>query len=452
MIKVKNRNIVVIGAARSGIAAALLLHKNGANVFVSDYNTIAIHQKERLSASKIEFEENGHSNKAKNADFAVVSPGVPSDSAIIQHYLKAGKNVYSEIEVASWFTDNKIIAITGSNGKTTVTSWIADVFETAKAKFSVAGNIGYAFSEKVSDNANYHILEVSSFQLDHIHTFKPHISLLLNITPDHLNRYNNNFDDYAAAKYRITENQSENDFFIYNADDLKVNLLAEELRNKKNKPALWAFSHLQEVNEGAFVRDNEIILKFNQKEEALMSVEEIGLSGQHNLYNGMATALAARAAEIKNETIRESLKSFMGVEHRLELVRVLDGVKYINDSKATNVNAVWFALDSIKEPVTLILGGRDKGNNYKELESLIHDKVHTIIAIGESKNRIKTQLKNVVLNYKEATSMKDAVNLAHKTAKRGEVVLLSPACASFDMYESYEERGNIFKKEVNSIK
>ncbi len=452
MMDVKNRNIVVLGAARSGVAAAILLQKKGANIFVSDYGAIAQHQKQKLLAENISFEENGHSDKAKMADFAVVSPGVPTQSPIIQHYLTANKKVYSEIEAASWFTNKDIIAITGSNGKTTVTSWIADVFKTAKVDYSLAGNIGYAFSEEVAENKGYPILEVSSFQLDHIDTFKPHISLLLNITPDHLNRYNNSFEEYAAAKCRITENQTSKDYFIYNSDDPVVNNHAVEVENRDNHPALWAFSCQKEVNEGAFLRNNEIILRLNQKEEALMSINELSLSGRHNLYNGMATALAARAAEIKNEAIRESLKSFMGVEHRLELVRVLEGVKYINDSKATNVNAVWFALDSIKEPITLILGGRDKGNDYTELIPFINDKVHTIVAIGESKNRVKEQLGDAVLNYKEAETMHDAVITAYKAAKRGEVVLLSPACASFDMFESYEERGNVFKKEVNRIK
>ncbi|MEX2362157.1 MAG: UDP-N-acetylmuramoyl-L-alanine--D-glutamate ligase, partial [Balneolaceae bacterium] len=269
--------------------------------------------------------------------------------------------------------------------------------------------------------------------------------------PDHLNRYGYNLEAYAASKFRITENQGPEDTFIFNYDDPLIKQHVENIQKQKNFPQLWAFSNKKEVPEGAFVRNDQIIFKFNNKEETLMPVYEVGLRGQHNLNNGLATALAARASEIKNEAIRESLRSFEGVEHRLEVARVVDGVKYINDSKATNVNAVWFALDSFHVPLTLILGGRDKGNDYSELESQIREKVHTIIAIGESKESVEKQLKKVVPNFVKAETMGGAVRAARKTAKRGEVVLLSPACASFDMFDSYEHRGKIFKEEVNKL-
>lgn len=451
MKDVRDTHIVVIGAARSGLAVAHLLKMKGADVFVSDQGVIDKGAKEKLMHSGITFEESGHTDKAKSGEFAVVSPGVPTETPIVQHYLNEGKEVFSEIEAASWFTDHNMIAVTGSNGKTTVANWLDHVWNTAKREHSLSGNIGFAFSEKIEADLGDYILEVSSFQLDHIKDFKPAVSMILNITPDHLNRYQQNLEAYAAAKFRITENQTDEDRFIFNYDDPIIQKHVETLKQKQTTPQLWAFSNENEVPEGAFVRDNYIIFKFNNKEEPLMPVEEIGLRGRHNLSNGLATALAARAAEIKNEAIRESLRTFTGVEHRLEVARDVEGVKYINDSKATNVNAVWFALDSFHVPVTLILGGRDKGNDYSELESQIREKVHTIIAIGESKGNVEAQLGDVAPNFVKVETMGGAVRAAQKVAKRGEVVLLSPACASFDMFDSYEHRGKIFKEEVNKL-
>ena len=451
MMDVRDKHIVVIGAARSGIAVALLLKKEGASVFISDYGTIKEKWKEDLVKSEIPFEENGHSEAAKEGEFVVLSPGVPTKSPIIQHYINCGKKVFAEIEVASWFTKNPIIATTGSNGKTTVTNWLAHIWVTAQKLHTVSGNIGTAFSDTVIESKGDFILEISSFQLDHIDTFKPDISVLLNITPDHLDRYGNNFEAYASAKFRITENQTSKDWFIFNYDDPTIQQQVETLRQKEDSPKLWAFSNVNEVPEGAFVRDEHIIFKFNNKEETLMPIQEVRLNGQHNLSNGLATALAARAAEIKNEAIRESLKSFMGVEHRLEVVSKIEGVKYINDSKATNVNAVWFALDSFNVPITLILGGRDKGNDYTEIIDQVKEKVHTIIAIGESKDRVEEQLGDIAPNFIKAENMMKAVRAAKKVSKRGEIVLLSPACSSFDMFDDYEHRGKVFKEEVYKL-
>lgn len=451
MKDVQGQHIVVIGAARSGIAAALLLAKKGADVFVSDYGQISDQAKQKLEQAGISYEENGHTDRTKSADFVVLSPGVPTEAPIIQYYLNEGKSVYSEIEAASWFTDQKIFAVTGSNGKTTVANWLDHVWNTADRDHALAGNIGVAFSDEIDRNTGDFLLEVSSFQLDHIKDFKPAVSMILNITPDHLNRYQNSLELYAAAKFRITENQTKADRFIFNYDDPIIQKHVEQLKQIQTAPQLWAFSNENEVPQGAFVRDDYIIFKFNDKEEPLMPTEELGLRGRHNLSNGLATALAARAAEIKNEIIRESLKTFTGVEHRLELAREVDGVKYINDSKATNVNAVWFALDSFNVPVTLILGGRDKGNDYSELEDQIREKVHTIIAIGESKDRVEAQLGKVAPNFVKVETMGGAVRAAQKVAKKGEIVLLSPACASFDMFDSYEHRGKIFKDEVNKL-
>ncbi len=451
MKDVKGTHIVVIGAARSGIAVALLLQRKGANVFVTDSNAISVSCKAKLIHAGVAFEENGHSDKAKEAGFAVLSPGVPTKAPIVQYYLNEGKEVFSEIEVASWFTKERILAVTGSNGKTTVTTWLSHIWKTANVDFSLSGNIGYAFSEKVDEATNDQILEVSSFQLDHITTFKPDISVLLNITPDHLDRYENSLEKYAASKFRITENQTAGNWFIFNYDDPLIKHHVEALQQKDSPPQVWGFSNKHEVPEGAFIRNDNIIFRLNNKEETLMSVFELGLKGQHNLQNGLAAALAARAAEIKNEAIRESLKTFTGVEHRLEIAREVDGVKYINDSKATNVNAVWFALDSYNVPMTLILGGRDKGNDYSELIDQIKEKVHTVIGIGESKERVKEQLEAVSPNFEMAETMREAVRIAKKVAKRGEVVLLSPACSSFDMFDDYEHRGKVFKEEVNKL-
>ncbi len=479
--------VVVIGAARSGVAAAELLHEAGATVFVSDHGTITEPMKERLQTRGIAFEEGRHSAAASDGTFAVLSPGVPTQAALVQEYLHAQKAVVSEIELASWFSSSPIIAITGSNGKTTVSSWIQDCFTRAGRPHQLAGNIGMAFSEQCtqlglvqssashSEPSNqsssgtghvesigeagstltrgeyYLILEVSSFQLDHIHTFCPDVSVLLNITPDHLDRYNHSMDDYSASKFRITQQQSAGQTFIYNYDDQRVRSHAQQLLGQSDAPRLWAFSTQKAVVEGAFLHNNQIIFRLNNQEEILMPPFELGLHGQHNLQNGLATALAARACEIKNEVIRESLSRFTGVEHRLEVVRELDGIKYINDSKATNVNAVWFALDSIKTPMTLILGGRDKGNDYTELRDQLIEKVHTVIAIGESRDRIQEQIGDMVPQFIVADDMRTAVRSAQKQAKRGEVVLLSPACSSFDMFENYEHRGRAFKECVQHL-
>lgn len=450
---VKNRHIVVIGAARSGLAAARLLHRQGARVLVTDGGKISNESKNLMHNLGIQFEEGEHTKQAFEAEFAVASPGVPDEAPIMQYYLTNRNDVYSEIEVASWFNHSNIVAITGSNGKTTVSSWLGHTWKTANISHNVAGNIGIAFSDVVAFEkpADWTILEVSSFQLDHIHNFRPKISCILNITPDHLNRYQNKFENYAASKMRILENQGPNDVFICWNEDPIVGDLLEKKTFSSGKPRIWRFSSDVEVEEGIFVRDGQIIFKTQMKEEFLMHVDEIGLRGRHNVHNGLAMALAARAAEIRIESIRDSLMKFEGVEHRLENVRELDGVKYINDSKATNVNAVWYALDSYKVPMVLILGGRDKGNNYAEIADQVRSKVHTIIAIGESKAAIEKQLKEHVPTLKTAESMEEAVRLARKVAKRGEVVLLSPACASFDMFESYEHRGKEFKKYVNTL-
>lgn len=453
MKHVTGKHIVVAGAARSGVAAAVLLAQNSADVFVTDAGPIAEHFKKRLSEDNIPFEENGHTDRAYKGEFLVISPGIPSDSSIANAYKENGRQIYSELEMASWFNNNRMIAVTGSNGKTTVVNWLDDMWETAGYPHHVAGNIGTAFSDIVATTASGSdiLLEVSSFQLDHIDTFRPKVSMILNITPDHLNRYENSFEKYALSKFRITENQTADDWFIYDADDPTLTNFSKILSERDSSPRQLAFSITHEVEEGMYLDDGKLILTLNQKKETLMEMDEVGLPGKHNLKNSMAAALAARACEISNEDIQESIKRFEGVEHRLELVRVLNGVSYINDSKATNINAVWYALNSYNMPIILILGGRDKGNNYNELNSQLVEKVHTIIAIGEAKEAIVYQLDNVVPDLMEADSLEEAVMISKKRAKRGEIVLLSPACSSFDMFDSYEHRGNVFKEVVNQL-
>lgn len=450
MINLNNKHIVVAGAARSGIAVALLIKNRGGSVFVTDFGSIKPDLAKKLKANSITFEENLHSQKAEEGDFLVLSPGIPTTSAIVQAYLNAGKSVYSEIEVASWFNKSPIVAVTGSNGKTTVVNWMAHSWKKDNKDFVLAGNVGTAFSEVVdqTEENTEALLEISSFQLDHIETFRPHVSAILNITPDHLDRYENNFEKYVQSKLRIISNQTKDDWFIYNADDPVLKEHVKSISEKKNAPQLLAFSTESEVEQGVFIRNNELIFKINNNEEILMQIGEIGLPGNHNLKNGMATALAARASEIKKESLRESLREFEGVSHRLETVRLLDGVRYINDSKATNINAVWYALDSFEMPIVLILGGRDKGNDFLELENQIREKVHTVVSIGEAKENIKKQLQGVVPHLIEADTLKHAVKTARNQAKRGEIVLLSPACSSFDMFENYEDRGNQFKQAV----
>lgn len=453
MRDIKDKHIVVIGAARSGVAIAKLLHRKGADVFVTDNKGIANPIKQQFSKLGISFEEKGHTQNAEQADFAVLSPGVPTKTPLVQTYSKAGKDIFSELEVASWFNRGPIVAVTGSNGKTTVTSWLDHTWKKAGKDHITGGNIGDAFSDVVASSTPEKdtLLEVSSFQLDHIDSFHPQVSMILNITPDHLDRYDGSFEKYAAAKFRIFENQTTDDWIIYHYDDPVIREKVQSFQKKKSTPRPLAFSSTEEVPEGAFVRDQTIILKLNQKEEQLMPISEVQLNGTHNLNNGLATALAARASEIKNDVIRESLRTFEGVEHRLEHVRTVDGVKYINDSKATNINAVWYALDSFNMPMALILGGRGKGNDYTQLADQIREKVHTIIAIGEARPIIEEQLKSIVPHFKTAKTMNEAVRMGKKSTKRGEIVMLSPACASFDMFDDYEHRGNEFKRIVNGL-
>jgi UDP-N-acetylmuramoylalanine--D-glutamate ligase len=359
--------------------------------------------------------------------------------------------VYSELEAASWFCRAPILASTGSNGKTTTTSLLGHVLQTASARVYVAGNIGLAFSA-VADQAtedDFVVLEVSSFQLDHITSFRPRVSLVLNITPDHLDRYENDVQTYARSKYRIMENQGDGDTVVYNADDPLV--VAGIPQNRLNPPETIPFSLVSIPDRGAYVANETLIINLHGVEERLMQVNDVALRGRHNLYNSLAAAVAARVVEIRSEIVRESLAAFQGVPHRLELIRTISGIMFVNDSKSTNVNSLWYALESFEEPIVLIAGGRDKGNDYSSLTDLVRRKARAVVAIGESADTVIRELGSSAPEAVRADSMEQAIEFAQALARPGDIVLLSPACASFDMFEDYIDRGETFRRIVNAL-
>lgn len=452
-MNVVDKHITVIGGARSGLAAAELAREHGAIPFITDSGMLKSAFKSQVIESGIPYEEGGHSARAKKADFAVISPGVPSDAPLVAELMELGIPVLSEVEFASRFIDAPVIAVTGTNGKTTTTTWLDFIWTTAGRKHVTGGNIGTAFASlvpQVEADTNV-ILEVSSFQLDHISTFRPHISIILNITPDHLNRYGYNFQFYIDAKMRIAAHQTPSDYFIYTIDDPVTATEAKKISGRKDGPVMLAISTETMVERGAGIKDGIITFNLNGTEEPLMPAGELSLRGAHNLQNGLAAALAARVSEISNEKIRLALSTFKGVEHRLEFVRDLDGVRYINDSKATNVNSVWYALQSFNAPLVLILGGIDKGNDYSEIAELVRKRVRAIVAIGEGKQAVVDQLGSVAHDLTVCETFDEAIAMCRKKAWAGDIVLLSPACASFDMFENYEHRGREFKRIVNSL-
>ena len=449
---VQGSRATVVGGARSGLAVARLLTRAGASVFVTDTNPANERAEAALDDIGVSYEFGGHTDRALEAEYFVVSPGVPTQTPIVQRAIENDLAIYSEIEAASWFCKAPVIAVTGSNGKTTTTRLIADVIDAAGRTAIVAGNIGYPFSDYVLDTTpdDLVVAEVSSFQLDHISTFRPWVSMLLNITPDHLDRYEHDFDAYAASKCRIFENQGEGETLIYNEDD-------ETLRRRlpgsaeERGVSIYTFSQENEVRNGAFLRNDTLVLRINNNEEVLMERDELSLRGRHNLYNSMAAAVAGQVINIQSEQIRNSLARFEGVRHRLEFVREVDGVQYVNDSKATNVNAVWYALESFEKPIVLIAGGRDKGNDYSMLHDLVREKVRTVVALGESADYVESDLGSRAQSAVKTTSMEDAIRQARASARPGDVVLLSPACSSLDMFENYEERGDTFRKLVHDM-
>ena len=448
-MNITGKKISIIGAVRSGLGAAKLAKKLGAVPFVSDSGS-----KEKLADSVAVLEHSGigyecgaHSDKIYDCDILITSPGVPTNSPVLVKAVEKGIKIISEVEFASWFCKGKVIAITGTNGKTTTTELMNYTLNECGLKCYTAGNIGKALSEIVLDvNENEFVaLETSSFQLDFIDKFKPMFSIILNITPDHLDRYNNSFEEYAASKIKITQNQNEEDFFIYNADDPNIKNLIE---NKK-LPKL-AFSLKRDLPAGAFYKEGKLFFSSFGKVSEVCAASDLFIKGEHNIANAMAVLIVAKTLNLPNQKIREAFSSFKGVEHRIEFVRVLNGVEYYNDSKATNVDSVWFALRSFTKPIYLILGGKDKGNNYDQIRNLVQNNVKKIYAIGSSAQKVYDYFKDIVPTEKK-NSLEDCVKAGKEEAEAGSVVLLSPACASFDMFDNYEHRGKVFKEAVNNL-
>ena len=441
--------LVILGGGESGVGTAILGKKKGYEVFVSDFGKIKENYKEVLSINGIKWEEEKHTeNKILNADVVMKSPGIPDKSPIVKMLIENKIPVISEIEFAAPFTNAKTIGITGSNGKTTTTMLTYHLLKSAGINVGLAGNIGKSFAWQVAeDKYDYYVLELSSFQLDGIINYKPDIAIITNISPDHLDRYEYKYENYIASKFRITMNQTENDFLIYDADDEAI---SEWFKNNKTKAQLIPFSLTKTFEKGAFIKDKNMEININE-EEFVMETQYIALEGKHNLKNAMAATSVAKLLQIRKQTIRESLSNFQGVEHRLEKVLKIQNVQYINDSKATNVNAAFFALDSMNSPTVWIVGGVDKGNDYSELMSLVHEKVKAIICLGVDNKKIIDAFGNIVDMMLEVTSMQDAVTMAQRLSEKGDTVLLSPACASFDLFENYEDRGRQFKNAVQNL-
>jgi UDP-N-acetylmuramoylalanine--D-glutamate ligase len=441
--------LVILGGGESGVGTAILGKKKGYDVFVSDFGKIKENYKEVLSINGIKWEEEKHTEKKiLNADVVMKSPGIPDKSPIVKMLIENKIPVISEIEFAAPFTKAKTIGITGSNGKTTTTMLTYHLLKSAGINVGLGGNIGKSFAWQVAeDKYDYYVLELSSFQLDGIINYKPDIAIITNISPDHLDRYEYKYENYIASKFRITMNQTENDFLIYDADDEAI---SEWLKNNKTKAQLIPFSLTKTFEKGAFLKDKNMEVNINE-EEFVMETQYIALEGKHNLKNAMAATSVAKLLQIRKQTIRESLSNFQGVEHRLEKVLKIQNVQYINDSKATNVNAAFFALDSMNSPTVWILGGVDKGNDYSELMSLVHEKVKAIICLGVDNKKIIDAFGNIVDIMIEVTSMQDAVKMAQRLSEKGDTVLLSPACASFDLFENYEDRGRQFKNAVQNL-
>ncbi|MBA4318031.1 MAG: UDP-N-acetylmuramoyl-L-alanine--D-glutamate ligase [Flavobacterium sp.] len=443
--------LVVLGGGESGVGTAILGKKKGYDVFVSDFGKIKDNYKEVLIINGIAWEEGKHTEELiLNADVVMKSPGIPEKkSAIVKKLVEKGIPVISEIEFAAPFTKAITIGITGSNGKTTTTMLTHHLLKSAGLNVGLGGNIGKSFAWQVAeDKYDSYVLELSSFQLDGIIDYKPHIAIITNISPDHLDRYDYKYEKYVASKFRITMNQTEEDFLIYDADDEAI---AEWFKNNKTKAQLIPFSLTKTFEMGAFIKNKTMEVNIINEEEFTMETETMALEGKHNMKNAMAATSVAKLMKIRNATIRESLSNFQGVEHRLEKVLKIQNVQYINDSKATNVNATFFALDSMNTPTVWIVGGVDKGNDYNELMSLVREKVKAIICLGVDNKKIIDVFGNVVDMMIEVNNMEDAVKMAQRLSEKGDTVLLSPACASFDLFENYEDRGNQFKKAVKNL-
>lgn len=444
-----NKRVVILGAAESGVGAAILARKQGFEVFVSDFGKIKDKYRDELINRQFDFEEGQHTEeKILNAGLVIKSPGIPEKAPMIKKLRAAGIPIISEIEFAGKYTSAKKICITGSNGKTTTTLLTYHIFQKAGLNVGLAGNVGQSMAWQVAENDfDYYVIELSSFQLDGMYDFKADVAILMNITPDHLDRYEYKFQNYIDSKFRITQNQTQEDVFIYCADDP---VTQAEMHKRVLGARCVPFSLGLPLGEGAGVKDNNLIINWKQNIFS-MSILDISLQGSHNTYNSMAAGLAANVVNIRNEKIRESLSDFKGVEHRLERFLKVHGIEFINDSKATNINSTWYALESMTQPTVWIVGGIDKGNDYSQLFDLVKSKVKAIVCLGVDNSRILEAFKDFGLDIVETQSMVDAVRSSYYLAKNGDTVLLSPACASFDLFENYEDRGHQFKQAVREL-
>ncbi len=443
------KRLVILGGGESGVGTAILAKKKGYDVFLSDAGEIKNNYKEVLLLNKIKFEDTKHTeNLILNADVVMKSPGISEKASIVKKLLEKNTPILSEIEFASQYTNALIIGITGSNGKTTTTLLTYHLLKEAGLNVGIAGNIGKSYAWQVAtSNFDFYVLELSSFQLDGIVNFKPHIGIITNLSPDHLDRYNYEYNKYIKSKFMITKNQSEIDFLIYDAEDVEI---SNWLQNNKTKAQLVPFSLSKTQNIGAFATTTEININI-YTDTFTMPINQLSLEGKHNVKNALAATSAAMLLKIRKSTIRESLSNFQGAEHRLEKVLKINNVQYINDSKATNVNATFYALDSVNTPTIWIVGGVDKGNDYAELLPLVNEKVKSIICLGIDNKKIIEIFANVVDDLVETTSMQEAIKYAHNIAEQGDTVLLSPACASFDLFQDYEDRGRQFKQAVRNL-
>ena len=444
----KNKHIVILGAGESGVGAALLAKKQEWNVFVSDAGKIKADYKTELDNNQIEWEENTHStDRIFQAELIVKSPGIPEKTDLMRALRNKQVKIISEIEFAGYYTRGKSICVTGSNGKTTTTMLTHHILKKAGWDVGIAGNVGKSFAKQVAEgDHDWYVLELSSFQLDDMFEFKADIGILTNITPDHLDRYENQMQKYVDTKFRILNNQNHEDWFIYNYDDP---IIREELSKRKLSMNLAPFSLKEEIKVGAYAVNNQLII--NIKDQLTMSIHELALKGKHNTQNSLAAGIAGRLVEIRKSIVRESLEDFENVEHRLEFVAKVNGIEFINDSKATNINTTWYALETMENPVVWVMGGVDKGNDYSELSNLVKDKVKAIICLGIDNQKIIKAFGHLVETIVEVGSATEAVAYAYRLAKKNETVLLSPACASFDLFENYEDRGNQFKQAVRKL-
>ena len=443
------KRLVILGGGESGVGTAILGKKKGYDVFVSDFGKIKESYKEVLTVNNISWEDQKHTEAlVLNADVVMKSPGIPEKTAIVQKLIALGIPVISEIEFAVQFTDAKTIGITGSNGKTTTTMLVYHLLKQGGLNVGLAGNIGKSFAWQVAENKHdLYVLELSSFQLDGIINYKPNIAIITNLSPDHLDRYNYDYNLYIASKFRITKNQTEEDFLIIDNDDVEIK---RWFQNNKTKAQIIPFSLTEELKTGVSINKESINSTINN-DTFIMQINELALEGKHNLKNAMAATAVSQLMKIRKQTIRESLSNFQGVEHRLEKVLKIHNVQYINDSKATNVNATYFALDSMTVPTVWIVGGVDKGNDYDELMPLVREKVKAIICLGVDNAKLIQTFSGVVDVMVETTSMTEAIKIAKHVAESGEAVLLSPACASFDLFENYEDRGRQFKNAIHNL-